>query len=43
MFALGIPTLTLAAPAAGVICGWIIGGLVYLVISMLPRSSRRRP
>ncbi len=40
MLAIGAPTLTLAAPAAGVIGGWIIGGAVYLVLRALPISKR---
>jgi ubiquinone/menaquinone biosynthesis C-methylase UbiE len=37
--ALGVPILVLAAPAAGVLFGWLIGGLVSLVIRALPGSG----
>jgi len=42
MLAIGLPTLTLAAPAAGVLCGWLAGGLVNLGRRALPTSRRRR-
>jgi hypothetical protein len=31
MVALGVPTLAFLAPVAGVILGWIVGAVVYLV------------
>lgn len=36
MFAIGIPILALAAPAAGVLFGWLLGGLVNVVMRSLP-------
>jgi hypothetical protein len=33
MVALGVPILAILAPVAGVISGWIVGGIVYLVIT----------
>jgi hypothetical protein len=33
MIALGTPVLGFLAPVAGVILGWVVGGIVYLVIT----------
>jgi ubiquinone/menaquinone biosynthesis C-methylase UbiE len=40
--AIGVPVLVLAAPAAGVLCGWLLGGLVRLALEVLPVPWRRR-
>lgn len=42
MVAIGAPTLAIAAPAAGVLSGWLVGGLVRLALEILPASWRRR-
>jgi len=33
MIAIGAPVLGFLAPVAGVIAGWIVGGVLYLVFS----------
>lgn len=35
MVALGMPIYIFLAPAAGVILGWLVGGLVYLLLGAL--------
>jgi hypothetical protein len=40
MVALGSPTLAILAPVFGVIAGWILGGLVYLVATSRGGSGR---
>lgn len=42
MLAIGPATLVLAAPAAGVLCGWAVGGLFNLAMRAVPASRRRR-
>jgi hypothetical protein len=33
MVALGTPILAILAPVAGVLLGWLVGGIVYLVVN----------
>lgn len=42
MLSIGIPTLALAAPAAGVLAGWVIGAAVFAITRILPTSRRKR-
>jgi SAM-dependent methyltransferase len=41
MLAIGLPTLTLAAPAAGVLGGWLVGAIVNLLLRLRPRRHTR--
>lgn len=37
MVALGSPELAILAPAAGVVGGWLVGGIIYLALSPFRR------